>query len=244
MKRNQVIVIVLSLAMVLILASCQTASSTTDEFCQISVQGTSTVKLEPDVVNFTVRVSETAPTTKEAQQLSNAKVSSVLSILDSFGIEKKHITTNNLSFSTDYSWESGKQVFVAERVTQQISVVMHDLAGFSSLIDELGSKLTGISFDSVVFDREDKTEFYREARIKAIEDARSKAESYALASGLTLDIPVSINDGSAYVSSNRVSYPKMMAAEAVATSSMSYDTEVPSGELEISASISVVFRAY
>lgn len=236
------IVLVLLVSMTL-LVSCQTTGN--EELkSEISVQGSSVITVDPDIVNFTVRVSETAPTTGEAQQETNTKISAILAILDSYGIEKKYIQTNSLSFSTDYNWEDGQQIFVDERVTQQVSVVMHDLSRFTALVDELGTKLTGINFNSVNFDKEDKTECYKEARTKAILDAREKAEAYALASGLVLGKPMTINEGYAYVSTNNMVYaaaPKAMAA-GVSEDAM-VATEAPTGQLEVSASVNVVFRA-
>lgn len=241
MKKNLIIAICAALVAMMVFTGCTTAQNAED-FCQISVEGESTVKVAPDIVNFSIRVSEKAPTTAEAQQLANEKISSILKVLAEYSIEKKDITTSNLNFSTDYSWNEGKQEFVAERVSQQVSVLMRDIDSFPKLLDSLTSKLTGIELNSVNFDREDKAEYYKQARAQAIADAKSKAEAYAVASGLVLGDPISISEGSAYISTNRISYNKVMMASA-APEADSVSSEVPSGELEISASISVVYKA-
>lgn len=239
MSRKPFFWLLAAAAAVLVLAGCRTAAR--DAYCEIAVEGRSSVSIEPDMVGFSLRVSETAPTTGEAQRLANAKVSTILALLESFGIERKDITTHNLSFSTDYDWDNGRQEFVAERVSQQVGVSMYDLGAFPALVDALGAQLTGISLNSVAFDRKDKAAFYEEARRKAVEDAEAKARAYAEAGGLALEGPVSISEGSLSSYSNNRMKMDMMAAAPEAASGAASD--VPAGEIVVQASINVVFKA-
>lgn len=232
----------LAAAAVLVLVGCQTAGQ--EAYCEIAVEGRSSINIEPDMVEFSLRVSETAPTTGEAQGLANAKVSKILALLESFGVERKDITTNNLSFSTDYNWEDGKQEFVAERVSQQVSVSMYNLDSFPAMVDALGAQLTGITLNSVCFDRKNKAAFYEQARREAVEDAAAKARAYAEAGGLALGEPLSISEGSLSSYSNNRRYMDMRIKAEAPAPEAAYGSDVPAGEIVVQASINVVFKAY
>lgn len=233
-----------ALAAAVLLSSCAATAKASAEVqmsCRIEVQGEARLTAKPDMVEFAVAVSELAPTTSEAQRTANAKISRILQVLKSFGLEDKDISTSNLTFSTDYSWTDSGRNFLGERVSQRVVARMHDISRFPALVDALGANLTGISLDSVSFDLKDKTQLYAEARTMAILNAAEKAQTYAAASGLTLGNAFSISEGGVYISRGNAKYGAAMAAEA--SSAADYSTEIPSGEIEISASVSVVFSA-
>lgn len=242
-KFRLMVLVTAALAAAVLLSSCATAgaSAQSELACRIEVQGEARLTAKPDTVEFAVAVSELAPTTSEAQRTANAKISRILHILKSFGLEDKDISTSNLTFNTEYSWTDSGRNFLGERVSQRVVARMHDISRFPALVDALGANLTGISLDSVSFDLKDKTQIYAEARTLAILNATEKARTYAEASGLTLGNAFSISEGGVYISRGNAKYGMAMAVEAA--SAADYSTEIPSGEIEISASVNVVFSA-
>ncbi|MDD4083264.1 MAG: SIMPL domain-containing protein, partial [Sphaerochaetaceae bacterium] len=228
-------------------SSCQSSSELDNqkvENCLITVSGEGVVTVDPDVVNFSIRISEIAPTTGEAQIMANKKIAKVFEILDAFDIDSKDIKTTNLSFNTEYNWVDGKQEFEGERATQSINVKMKTIEKFDELVTTIGQNITGLSFNSVNFDKDDKSEGYSEARMKALKDAKEKAEIYAQTAGMILKTPLQISEGSF----NTSSYRSMVAPTAMLMESKSAEssiplTQAPSGQIEISVSINVVYQA-
>lgn len=240
MKSRNIIFIALIAALAL-LASCATPRSA--DYATITVDGSGSVKLKADVVTFTVRISELADTTKAAQDLANAKIARMLSLVRSAGIADEDIKTGSLSIYTDYSWEDGAQVRLGERVSQSLTIKSRDLEGFAGLVDQIAESISGLEFNNVIFDKEDKSEAYAQAREKAIADAQSKAKAYADASGLKLYMPMTISEGGFGVV-NSYNYPMaLMKADMAASAESAVSTEIPSGELSVTASISITYRA-
>ena len=223
------------------LASCSTLSGTSKETATVSVSGTGIVYLKADIVTFSINVNESAPTTAEAQQKTNEKMTKILEILKAFDIKDDDISTTALNFSSEYYWDNGKQIKTGEAVSQTVYVTMNDLDQFPKLADELGSKLTGISFYNVNFDSTQKEAAYSKARELAYQKALEKAELYAKSAGLAISRPISINEG--YVSYGSANYKRndMVYLEEAATAA-SYQTQVPSGLLSASIDVSVVFE--
>ncbi|MBR6086215.1 MAG: SIMPL domain-containing protein [Spirochaetales bacterium] len=207
----------------------------------VSVSGTGIVYLKADIVTFSINVNETAPTTAEAQQLTNEKMTKILDILKTFGIKDDDISTTALNFNSEYYWDNGKQIKTGEAVSQTVYVTMKELDQFPKLADELGSKLTGISFYNVNFDSTQKESAYSKARELAYEKALEKAELYAKSAGLTISRPITISEGyMSYGSANYKRNDMVMMAEAAAAPT--YGTQTPSGLLSASIDVSVVFE--
>ncbi len=232
------------LAIVMItLASCSTLSGTTgNESATVSVSGTGIVYLKADIVTFSINVNETANTTAEAQQKTNEKMTRIFEILKAFDIKDDDISTTALNFSSEYYWDNGRQIKTGESVSQTVYVTMKDLDQFPKLADELGSKLTGISFYNVNFDSTQKEAAYSKARELAYQKALEKAELYAKSAGLAISRPISINEG--YVSYGSANYKRndMVFMEEAAATAAAYDTQTPTGLLSASIDVSVVFE--
>ena len=225
------------------ISSCSTLSGTpgTQSSTTVSVSGTGIVYLKADIVTFSINVNETAPTTAEAQQLTNEKMTKILDILKTFGIKDDDISTTALNFNSEYYWDNGKQIKTGEAVSQTVYVTMKELDQFPKLADELGSKLTGISFYNVNFDSTQKEAAYSKARELAYEKALEKAELYAKSAGLTISRPITISEGyMSYGSANYKRNDMVMMAEAAAAPT--YGTQTPSGLLSASIDVSVVFE--
>ena len=227
----------------LAVSSCSTLSGNTamESSTTVSVSGTGIVYLKADIVTFSINVNETAPTTAEAQQLTNEKMTKILDILKTFGIKDDDISTTALNFNSEYYWDNGKQIKTGEAVSQTVYVTMKELDQFPKLADELGSKLTGISFYNVNFDSTQKESAYSKARELAYEKALEKAELYAKSAGLTISRPITISEGyMSYGSANYKRNDMVMLAEAAAAPT--YGTQTPSGLLSASIDVSVVFE--
>ena len=252
MKHRTSIALTLTLLAVVVmtLTGCASASPQasieTPVVRTISVAGTGTVKIHPDIATFSVGISETAQTTAVAQQMVNVKMNQILDMLKKSGIEPKDMTTNYLTLRPEYVWTDGRQELTGQRASQQVSVTLRgldkDSTKLSALVDQLGV-VTGIEFSSVRFDRQDKSQAYDEARELAVQKALDKAGIYARSAGMSVGTPLSIseqNDVSYALTRNTLAVPK--AAMMEASGSADYSSELPTGELEISCTVYMLFE--
>jgi len=246
-KKRIGILLILGFVVLFSFSSCLSSAELDNkkvENCLITVSGQGIVTVDPDCVNFSIRISEIAPTTGEAQSMTNKKIAKVFEILDNFNIDSKDIKTTNLSFNTEYNWVDGKQEFEGERATQSINVKMKELEKFDELVTTIGQNITGLSFNSVSFDKDDKSESYSEARMKALKDAKEKAAIYAETAGMILGKPLQISEGSLNTSNYRYNTATTaMLMESKSMDSSIPQTQAPSGQIEITVSVNVVYQA-
>ena len=235
---------VFSVFLLVLLASCSTSNPSNSTERTVSVSGSGTVNLRADMVTFTVTVSETKTTTAEAQKAANAKMSKVLEIVRSFGVTDDNISTSSLNYSTQYKWTDGEEVRIGEQVSQSVTVKLENIDVFGSLVDTLGTNVTGIALNRVNFEASDYTKAAGQARKLAYENARDKAMVYAVASGMVVGRPITINDGYDSYGSVRytVSDAKMANFEAAAAAGP--QTETPTGLLSVTVNTSVVFELF
>ena len=232
----------ITLASVMFFAVSCTSVENAGKPVELRVSGSGKISLAADIVTFQIQVSETEETTFIAQQTANEKTGMIFSVLRSFGIQDSDISTTAFNFYSDYRWDSElqKQVKVGECVSQTVSVKVRNIDDFAKIIDTIGSCVSGISLNSVNFSAENNSVAQQQAREAAYLDAYQKAEAYAKAAGFSVITPVSITDGYASVS-NRSNFDSIMYASAKAES---FSTEIPVGDLCITANTEVVFNLY
>lgn len=209
----------------------------------VSVVGTGTVMAKPDVVQMHISLTNTAPTTGEAQREVNRMVGQAMEVLKGFGIEDKSISTASLTFSPQYDFSSGRRNLIGQNARQTIAFSVDDIqngAGrLSDIIDRL-VQINGIELDRMNFSVRDDTRYFTEARELAFRKAAEKARQFAELSGRKVGRVVSISEeGSPQIVpiSNRF----MAQSAALMDASASIPTILPSGEQEITTRISAVF---
>jgi uncharacterized protein YggE len=218
-------------------------AKTTEAQSTVSVIGTGTVMAQPDTITMTVSLSETAQTTRRAQEAVSAMVGRTLDILKNSGIEDKNISTASLTFNSEYDYGSGMRVLVGQRAEQIITFSINDIQRNSDkvsvIIDEL-IQINGIELRDINFSVKDNTAYFVTSREFAFQKAVQKAEQYAELSGLKVKKVLSVSEADAqqfFPMQNKMVNQAQFEAAARDTAS----TIVPSGQLEISTTIQAVF---
>jgi uncharacterized protein YggE len=226
--------------------SCSVRTVEQKEPRTVSVSGTGTVSVAPDMIRMSVSMSKIASTTRQAQETVGKTVAQVLEILKEAGIDEKSIGTASLRFSPEYEWRRNGQVLLGQRAEQTVTFPVHGIADDPDkaprIIDRL-TQLNGIVLNGVDFDVKDRSAQFARSRELAFQKAAEKAEQYAVLAGRKLKGVFSISEGGAQhlplagvrqLSQNRMHEEKMTLADDAST-------VLPSGKLEITTSISVVY---
>jgi hypothetical protein len=153
----------------------------------LSVSGSGTVMLTPDVAYLNIGVHTEMPTASEAVSANNGQTQKVIDALESSGIEAKDIRTTNFSIypNTQFDPQTNEKVGTTYVVDNSVYVTSHDISKLGALLDATVSAGAN-SVNSIQFDVEDKTAATKQARDAAVKDARAQAEELAAAAGLSL----------------------------------------------------------
>lgn len=233
--------ILISLSCLILLSAC----ARPDFKGSITVSGRGSVFASPDTASLSISIEESAPTTKEAQELTNRKMKEVITALKTAGIEERAIQTSRIVFDKLQEWNEStrKYIVLGQRVRQSLVVKFENLESnpqlLAATLDVLGS-INGIQIGSLGFSIKDPTSHYIAARKLAFDKARQKAQELASYAEVKLGKALTIDENQG---STGLPMVQSNVARSYDTSEMAI-TELPGGEIEISVAIDVVFATY
>ncbi len=166
----------------------------------IWVSGIGEISVTPDIATLMLGIESQKPSVSEAQDEAAQTMDKVMTALKKSGIEEKDIQTAYFSIQQRTYWddEKRKEEPVGFQVTNQVIAKIRDVEEVGTIIDAVvtaGGDNTRIN--NLTFSVDDPTLYYDEARAKAMEAARHKAEQLAQIAGLALGQPSYISESSA-----------------------------------------------
>jgi uncharacterized protein len=198
----------------------------------ITVSATGTVRVEPDTAVVTLGVQANAATGAEAMDQVNSSSVALTEALVAEGIAEEDIQTSGLNLWTttdDRGEVNGYQASLS------VNVTVRDIDAVGPTIDAAQQAAgPGFTIGGVSFSFADPESVLEQARIDAVESARTKAEQYAAAAGLTLGDVVSIIEGSVPAPVLFNAAPEMAAADAAGPS-------ISPGQLDLTIDVSVTY---
>ena len=208
----------------------------------ISVFGTGTVLVQPDMIQMTITLNKIAQTTKMAQEEASKMVGQVLAILKEANIEDKNITTASLTFHSEYEY-TNKRILVGQKAEQKITFSIDDINNnnekISRIIDQL-IQINGIELNRINFSVKNNTEYFNRSRDLAFQKAFEKANQYTELSELKIIKVLSISEEENQQISP-ISNRFLTQSTVEETTADIGSTIVPTGELEITTRILVAF---
>lgn len=244
MKRSWLIVVTLALVLAMVgLCGC-TAGNTTLGTIDLNSQqegiwanGEGKVTVTPDIASLMLGVTAQAETVAQAQSQAAGAMDKVTAALTDNGVDEKDIQTQYFSIDQVTRWdeETEQEIVVGYRVTNMVTAKIREIDKTGSIIDAVataGGDFTRIN--SINFSVDDPSAYYKEARQKAMADARAKAEQLAELAGVKLGKPTYISEWSSYPV-----YQRDVYYEAAAPAPM--PTPISPGEVEISLTVQVVY---
>lgn len=218
----------------LMLASVSTFAQNNSTSNVVTVNGEGTVKVVPDEVTINSRVETEGLNPTDVKKENDKLVNQLFKFLKKEGISEKNIQTEyiNLNKRTDY--QTKKETYVAN---QAISIKLENLANYEKIMQ--GLLKNGLNrINSVEFSSSKKATYEKEARKKAVLNAKQKAEE--LVAPLNQEIGKAI-----MISENRSTSFPVMRMEAMKLSSANADQQtIAPGEMEITANVQISFQLY
>jgi uncharacterized protein len=183
---------------------------------QVTVLGSGQVQGVPDTLTADVGIEFTAPDVTTAMNQTNDRQQAVINALVGAGLDRKNITTTEVTLAPQYTnpEPNGTTTITGYRATNAIQVKIHPTDTASrmlALIVGTGGDATRIS--SVSYSIADDSQLVKDARARAFNDAKNRADQYAQLSGLQLGKVLSISEaaGSMQTAGAPAAPPKAMA---------------------------------
>ena len=201
----------------------------------ITVTGQGKVKYTPDVGYINVGVASDGKTAAEAWQKNAEIVQKLFAVLKENGIDPKDMQTTGLHVEPRYNYPKDKAPeLIGFTASYDLNVTVRKLDDMGKVLDGLAAnganRNMGISFGC-----SDPEKLLDEARLKAAQDARKKADLYAAGLGCGVGLVQSISEGQAYLP---VRYEfDAKAAPAARDAALA----IAAGEQEMSVQVTVVF---
>lgn len=203
---------------------------------QINVNGEGRIKTVPDQVLLLATVENKGTNAKEVKKINDEQIEAVVKLIKGMNIPQSDYRTKRVSLSPVYDHEKKKTTYNA---TQTIEIILKDLTKYDLLMEELVNK--GINrIDNVIFQTSKLVQLQAEARKLAMKDAKTKAEDYVSVLGQKIGTALLISDNTQTYYPQPVYMMKSMRAEA-ADNAGARET-LASGEIEITANVSVSFK--
>ncbi|MEM9253890.1 MAG: SIMPL domain-containing protein [Pseudomonadota bacterium] len=188
-------------ALLLSMLSLLACSEVESDRGQISVTGTGSAALAPDMAIVNLTVVREAATAKQAVAESSEAMTAVQSAMADLGIEGLDLQTSSFSIQPVYqnvvSGDGGRQQrkITGYSARNGLAVRVRDLGRLGEVIDHsvsLGVNEGG----NIRFTNADPSSAVEEARKEAVRDARGKAKTLARAAKVKLDDVLSISEHS------------------------------------------------
>lgn len=180
------------LAVMPILAGCDAAPPVQANARQVTVVGSGEVQGVPDTLTADVAIEVVAPDVSAAMTQAGDRQRAVFDALSARGIDSKDISTTTVSLQPQYGDNS---TITGYRAGNSISVKIRKLDAASDVLSTIvaaggnAARINGVSYSI-----DDDSALVSDARARAFNDARNRAEQYAELSGLSLGPVIAISE--------------------------------------------------
>lgn len=215
----------------------------------ISVAGKGEITAVSDIATLYVTLTKDGSTSKEAQDLLNGQVTKTLAYLKTQNIEDKDIKSEyggiNPKYGSTvpiecfrYPCPQGESKIIGYTANQSITIKVRAVDSANDVRTGLAN-LGIINISGPTFSIDDEYVLNDQARSKAIDDARSKAEVLAKELHVRLGDIVSFSE-------NGGGYPMMYADKAMVSSvgASAPAPELPKGENKITSTVTLIYEIH
>ncbi len=192
------LLVLLAAVLAVVLSGCDASSgpivSDNAQVRQVTVVGAGEVEGTPDTLTINAAMEIIAPDAAGALNQTSQRQRAVIDALVATGIDSKDINTSQVSVQPQYAGGDSTNIS-GYRASNAIDIKIRQLDAASqafAAIASTGGDATRIN--NVTLAIEDDSQLVREARARAFNDAKSRAEQYALLSELDLGKVISISE--------------------------------------------------
>lgn len=205
-----------------------------------TVSGEGKVTVVPDTGIINLGINLMRPSVKTAQTEVNTIINKISSETEKIGVDKKDIKTSEYSIYPEYDYRTGTGKITGYRVSAAITIKVRDLEKINSVVDSATANgANTVSGIQLTVDEDKQKELLQQARVEAIKEAKTKAESLASAAGISLGRIVNIQESQ--INQRPIPY---MAKEvsAVDMGGGASNTNIQAGSTDITSSVTLSYE--
>ena len=210
-------------------------SQNTDLQPNVSVTGEGIVTVVPDKVTINVQVENKGKNPKMIKQENDRIINTVLDFIKSMDVNDSDVKTQYIKLNKNYDYPTKTHSYIAN---QSISIQLKDLSKYEALMNGLFE--SGINrIDGVYFSSSKEIELQSLARIKAMQNAKNKAEEYAAVLNQSIGKAIIISEfvGNSFPGPLNRKVEMAMSSDNSGGNSQT----ISLGEIEIKAKVNVSF---
>ena len=205
----------------------------------ISVNGTGEIRVSADTAVISLGVNARDKDVLKAQQEANEAIAAIRTALINEGVKEEDINTEYINIYAVYDYQNGEELLAAYNASSTLAIKVTDMDTVGALIDIAfaagANTLNGISFSA-----SDTKEAEKEALKLAVEDAKLKAETMAMASGIEITGIKTISENGVYNFENSIGN---VSAKMLSSAADGAGTVVQAAKMIVSATVSITFSA-
>lgn len=223
-------------ALLSVSASSVSAQDRPTHIRTIEVLGEGEVTSAPNEVVLNLGIETLDKSLEKAKQENDRRVNEVLRTLRAAGIEDRFIQAAQVSIEPNYDYRPQGRVFLGFTVRRNLMITLRDL----SKLEDVTAKTVSAGITSIFNYEYRSTEMAKlqeQARLKAVDNAASKARALAPALGLTLGKAYSVVE-----ETGRPFYPGLGRARDGAMSSEAMPAPFIPGEIIIRTFVRVIYE--
>lgn len=219
----------------------------TTNVASITVTGTGKASVAPNIANINFTVQENASTVAAAQESATKRTDTALAAIKKLGVADKDIQTSGYNVSPQYATEpcspgaycpQNTSKIIGYQVSQSVDVKVRDTAKAGDVLGALGTAgVQNVSGPNFTVD--DTSAVSADARGKAIDDARAKAEVLAKQLGVHLGKVVNFSENASGGYPMYATLGKAEARDSVAPAAV---PTIPAGQNETNVSVTIVYE--
>ena len=200
----------------------------------ITVTGSGRASAAADRAEVRLGVQLSRPSAAEARRDGAALMDAVVAAVAAAGAGSDDVRTAQVALYPMYEHDpGGRQRLAGYQLTNQVAITVRRLEDVGRILDE-AIEAGASTVESLTFALADDRPLAREALAAAVADARARAEVLATAGSVRLGEVASISEKVGRSGPPGPMFARMEAAAA--------DTPVVPGDVEVAASVVVVFR--
>ncbi|MCX2780040.1 SIMPL domain-containing protein [Microbulbifer thermotolerans] len=221
----------------LLATACGGDRSPAERGTLISISATGEASQAPDVANISAGVVTESEDSEQAMRDNATQMDKLIKAIKKAGIDEKDVQTSGISLSPRYDYQQGrKPQITGYQARNTVSIKVRDLPALGEVLDTLAAaganQIHGPSLEIG-----EPEPVLAEARKRALDIARARAETYAKALDMRVRRIVSISE-----QGGRIPQPMPMMRAEIATAKDSAATPVAPGETTLSVNLDLVFE--
>lgn len=219
------------------LASYSTIGRPADVRDTFTIEGEGKISAQPTLAQISFGLLSEGTDVSKIQADNSTKMNQMIASVKTLGIQDKDIQTSQYSISPQYDYTNGVTRLKGYQISQIVTLKLRDLSKVGDVLNRVG-QLGGNQVNGPTFTIDDPTELNQQARLKALEDARKKAEALSSVLGVRIGRVVTFSENVGGMSPVPMMYSKDMAQ---ATGGGA--PEIQTGSLDVVSRVSVTFEA-